>query len=169
MNLKEALTCPEKFAVIVSEHQTLGTFVLQADQNVEIAGTSVSRPCVPLFTENESHWQGGYTKDAIHHRVVDNKVDATNPANEGTKAGLWYTTAVPSKRAAVFKLRLFNPDDAKHDPSLARARTTTPQRMRKNQRGAGDNQIRPRAPTGGGVHGELPPVMSPGASCDCLA
>lgn len=68
----------------------------QADQSVEVGGVAVSLPCTPLFTENESDWQGGYSKDAFHRRVVNNEVDATNADNEGTKAGLWYGRHITS-------------------------------------------------------------------------
>jgi hypothetical protein len=68
-----------------------------------------------MFTENEDtfteHEEGedAFLKDAFHRRVVNGDVDATNPENFGTKAGLQYTTAVAPKGSATFRFRLFNP------------------------------------------------------------
>jgi len=63
----------------------------------------VPLPCTPLFTENESAWENGFSKDAFHRRVVNKEVDATNADNEGTKAGLWYGALCQSKTVRHFR------------------------------------------------------------------
>jgi hypothetical protein len=114
LHLDSENTCPRSFAVVVAEHETLGNMVLQADQNL---ATGANCPCTPMFTENEDTFTENeadgkpYVKDAFHRRVVNGEVDATNPANVGTKAGLHYSTAVPPKGSVTFRFRLFNPAD----------------------------------------------------------
>lgn len=80
---------------VILPHSIFVFFVLfQADQNVVIAGTTMSQPCTPLFTENDSSWNGKFTKDAFHRHVVNGDKSATNPENCGTKAGLWCVACV---------------------------------------------------------------------------
>ncbi len=68
-----------------------------------------------MFTYNESNNQRlygpqavnnkPYVKDAFHRRIVDGE-EATNPANEGTKACLRYERMVPAGGSVVIRLRL---------------------------------------------------------------
>jgi len=107
MQLDTTNTSPEGYAVVVTEHETLGSFALQGEQRL---GSGAPCPCTPLFTENEDN-AGPYVKNAFHRRIVDGEESATNSDLRGTKAGLWYATTVPPKESAVFRLRLFNPDE----------------------------------------------------------
>lgn len=67
-------------------HRQLGAFRFQAEADGEW-----------LFTENESNLERlfgspnpqPYVKDAFHRRVVEGHKEATNPAQEGTRAALW--------------------------------------------------------------------------------
>jgi hypothetical protein len=67
----------------------------------------------PLFCENESNpkrlWgmdAVGHFKDAIHERVVDGNIAATNPQCSGTKLAAHYKTLVPAGDSVRFRLRL---------------------------------------------------------------
>ncbi len=66
-----------------------------------------------LFTENESNtgrlWnlgKAGYFKDGFHERIVGAKRDCVNPANTGTKAGIWYHSMVAAGGMVEQRLRL---------------------------------------------------------------
>jgi hypothetical protein len=68
-----------------------------------------------LFTDNETNApnvygpscisRSKYTKDAFHRYVVHGEVEAVNPAQTGTKAGLDYKLTVPAKSSVVLRLR----------------------------------------------------------------
>src|SRR5690606_30209821 len=68
----------------------------------------------PLFTENESNcealWKTSsrtpYVKDAFHRYLIDNKEDAINPKQVGTKAALHYFEKIEPGKSAVFTFRL---------------------------------------------------------------
>ncbi len=66
-----------------------------------------------LFTENESNaprlWNlgaPGYFKDGFHDHIVGGKADAVNPAKVGTKAGIWYQSAIAAGAKSEFRVRL---------------------------------------------------------------
>ena len=66
-----------------------------------------------LFTENESNalrlWNtggAGYFKDGFHERIVDGHADRVNPAQEGTKAGVWFQSTIAGGGKQEFRLRL---------------------------------------------------------------
>ncbi len=66
-----------------------------------------------LFTENETNaprlWNiggPGYFKDGFHERIVGGRTEAVNPANTGTKAGVWLECTIPSGGKEVHRLRL---------------------------------------------------------------
>jgi hypothetical protein len=68
---------------------------------------------VLLFTENETNarrlWNygaTGYFKDGIHERIVGGRLDRVNPANTGTKAGVWFQSSVPPGEKTELRLRL---------------------------------------------------------------
>lgn len=103
---------------MVAEHETLGTMVLQADQRL---ASGERCPGVPLFTENEDN--GKFLKEAFHRRIIEGDGDATNPDNVGTKAGVWYTTTVPAKKASVLQFRLYNPAEAADTAAEAKSPT----------------------------------------------
>jgi hypothetical protein len=66
-----------------------------------------------LFTENESNAQrlwnagaAGYFKDGFHERIVDARRDRVNPAQLGTKAGVWFQSMVPAGGKVERRVRL---------------------------------------------------------------
>ena len=67
-----------------------------------------------MFTENETNMQrvfgaanpSPFVKDAFHERVVNGRLTAINPANEGTKAGAHYRLNVPARASVTILLRL---------------------------------------------------------------
>jgi hypothetical protein len=66
-----------------------------------------------LFTENESNAQrlwnagaAGYFKDGFHERIVDARRDRVNPAQVGTKAGVWFQSMVPAGGKVERRVRL---------------------------------------------------------------
>ncbi|WP_295117650.1 glucosidase [uncultured Chitinophaga sp.] len=69
-----------------------------------------------LLTNNETNQQrlsgrvnhSPYVKDAFHERIVFNNTAAVNPAQEGTKAGLWYQLNIPAGGSAEVRMRLVN-------------------------------------------------------------
>jgi len=89
---------------IEARHHKLGTYYLYADGD----------PADRLFCDNESNaarlWsdtpQAGYWKDAFHERVVNGRSEAVNPAQEGTKAAVWYSLEVPAGGRSRIQLRL---------------------------------------------------------------
>jgi len=101
---------------------------LQAGPNgvvtLEPADLGVSRLYVDgapqlLFTENETNalrlWNyggPGYFKDAFHERIVHGHLDRVNPAQVGTKAGIWYQATLPAGGRQELRLRLTRSDHA---------------------------------------------------------
>jgi hypothetical protein len=92
-------------AYIEVHHEHLGDYPWHLDSDPTL-----------LFTENETNARclygiaaDGYFKDAFHERVVGNRVDAVNPALEGTKAAAWYRLDVPAGGAIEIRTRLAKP------------------------------------------------------------
>jgi hypothetical protein len=89
---------------VMAERARLGTYYLHSEGQVLAA----------LFCDNESNperlWgdgeRAGFWKDAIHERVVGDRVDAVNPGNEGTKVALWHRFHVAAGGSAEVRLRL---------------------------------------------------------------
>ncbi len=90
-------------AAIVAEHASLGRFRLAAEGAPDV-----------LFTDNETNTSRLFgvanpvpcVKDAFHAFVVDGRADAVRADGEGTKAAFHYVLDVPSRAAAVLRLRL---------------------------------------------------------------
>ncbi|MBS0267019.1 MAG: glucosidase [Planctomycetes bacterium] len=67
-----------------------------------------------LFTENETNTERifgvpnhtPYVKDAFHNYLVHGRVDAVNPARQGTKAAAHYRLTVPAGGSQTVRLRL---------------------------------------------------------------
>jgi hypothetical protein len=66
-----------------------------------------------LFTENETNaprlWNTGgtgYFKDGFHERIVGGRTDKVNPANIGTKAGVWFQSMIAGQGKQEYRLRL---------------------------------------------------------------
>jgi hypothetical protein len=89
-------------AALIAEHSALGEYRLYADGSPAF-----------LFTENDTntrrlYGQDGppYSKDAFHGRIIGGDVPAVNPAERGTKAGVWYSEIVPAGKTVTHTLRL---------------------------------------------------------------
>src|SRR5205823_383440 len=73
-----------------------------------------------LFTENQSNsyklWNVAndtpHVKDAFHEHIVNGNSNATNPAQTGTKAAIWYQCVVPAQSQVTFRLRLVRHEQA---------------------------------------------------------
>jgi hypothetical protein len=97
--------------VITAEHAELGAYYLHCEGPV----------LATLFCDNESNtarlWSDtsrrGYWKDAFHERVVHGRIDAVNPAAEGTKAAFWYRSNVPGGALTEVRLRLSRQSEAR--------------------------------------------------------
>jgi hypothetical protein len=70
-------------------------------------------PAELLFTENESNaprlWNignPGFFKDGFHDCIVGNAAAAVNPAQRGTKAGIWHQASLPPDGRWELRLRL---------------------------------------------------------------
>ena len=93
---------------IVTDHATLGRFILQPDP-----ASDGTRPSL-LFTENETNAErlfgsanaSPYVKDAFHDFVVDERSAAVNPAEVGTKAAAYYVLEVAAGAQVTVTLRL---------------------------------------------------------------
>ncbi len=66
-----------------------------------------------LFTENETNarrlWNygaAGYFKDGFHERIIDSRLTSVNPAQVGTKAGVWHRHLIPAGGKVELRLRL---------------------------------------------------------------
>ncbi len=100
-SLKPALRALGDGAIGI-EPAELGASRLYADGAAEL-----------LFTENESNterlWNvraAGYFKDGFHERIVEARRDRVNPAQAGTKAGVWFQSMVPAGGKVERRLRL---------------------------------------------------------------
>jgi hypothetical protein len=95
---------------IIAEHVTLGRYCLAAESIVS------GKPVRWLFTENESNPKylhdpllaGKYSKDAFHEYVVNRKISAVNPDDEGTKAAAMYRVILRAGEEVTLQLRLWN-------------------------------------------------------------
>jgi hypothetical protein len=78
-----------------------------------------------LFTENATNVErlygqpanGAFFKDGINDRVVEGRLDAVNPAQEGTKAAAHYPLHVPAGGSLQLRLRLTNRMPGELSPS----------------------------------------------------
>lgn len=67
-----------------------------------------------LFCDNDTNGQrfygqeanGQFFKDGFHRRIVDDDVEAVNPALRGTKAAAWYRLEIPAGEATSVRVRL---------------------------------------------------------------
>ena len=112
---------------IAACHPSLGQWRLDADRSPDGSLPEL------LFTENETNrerlWQvpneSPYVKDAFHARVVNEREEAVNPDQRGTKAAAWYRLVIPAGATVTLRLRLRAADDAESaatafDPSFDR-------------------------------------------------
>jgi hypothetical protein len=91
--------------VVEAEEAMLGPRWLYAEGSPEL-----------LFTENETNamrlWgapnAGAHVKDGINDRVVAGRLEAVNPAGEGTKVAAWYRRPIGAGETATVRLRLTN-------------------------------------------------------------
>lgn len=81
-------------------HPRLGALALQGDGDHEVLACDNETNTARLFGSSGAP----HPKDAIDDRVVRG-VDATNPAQRGTKAALWYRLRVPAGATRTVQLR----------------------------------------------------------------
>lgn len=99
----------EKPGLVVAEHESLGKFYFAYE-----LPPSLKQEVKPLFTENETNHKKlfklpnavPFVKDAFHEYVINNKADAINPENIGTKFAPHYVLHVDAKGSCVVNLRL---------------------------------------------------------------
>jgi len=95
-------------AAVHLSHPAAGDYFLYADRL-----ESEVEPGL-LFTENETNserlfaWPNAspYVKDGFHRHVVENAIEAVNPAGEGTKAAVWYRCRLEPNGSCSLRLRL---------------------------------------------------------------
>lgn len=113
-----AMGCTDTAAVVIAEHDSLGTFEFSAAK-------SPAGDCPPLlFTDNVSNakrlWnsesESPFAKDAFHARVINDDARAVNPALSGTKSAAWYTLRVPAGKGVTLRLRLRRASDMADPP-----------------------------------------------------
>jgi hypothetical protein len=103
---------------VLADHPTLGRMVWSVD------AASSGAPAELLFTENETNMERLYgapsasrfTKDAFHRRVVEDRVDAVNPAMIGTKAAAWFRLRIPAGKSVTLRMRLCAEEPAGAQP-----------------------------------------------------
>ncbi len=111
---------------VAARHEKLGDFLLGLADAVVLDGAGKQLSSVApalLFTDNETNVRRLYgtpnptpwVKDAFHRAVVDGEKDATNPAEEGTKAAGHYVLRIPAGGSAVVRMRLGR-ETADHRP-----------------------------------------------------
>ena len=89
-------------------HEEMGRYLWEAG-----VSSSGVEPAL-MFTENETNMERlfgsanptPFVKDAFHERVVSGRLTATNPANEGTKAGAHYRLTIGARESVTILLRL---------------------------------------------------------------
>ncbi len=98
---------------LVADHATLGRFVLRG--SAASAGSGAAGAAVAaMFTDNHTNTArlfdypnaSPWVKDAFHEAVVHGRMEAVNPAAEGTKAALHYRLEVPAGGETTVCLRL---------------------------------------------------------------
>jgi hypothetical protein len=98
---------------VALSHHELGPYLWEAG----LSSTGVE-PAM-LFTENETNAERlfgtpnpvPFVKDAFHEAVVEGRIEATNPAHQGTKAGAHYRLALEGKQTVTLLLRLASEAD----------------------------------------------------------
>jgi len=88
---------------IAAHHVGLGHYTLHVQDADEF-----------LFTENDTNHERlhgvpnatPYVKDAFHHYVIDQQIDAVNPAQFGTKSAALYRLEIGAGATATIRLRL---------------------------------------------------------------
>ena len=83
-------------------------------EKLDVYAIAFETPDRLLFCDNETNFARlfgvngaqGYCKDAFHEYVIHGRVDAVNPAGEGTKAGGLYVRAIPPYGSTTIRLRL---------------------------------------------------------------
>jgi hypothetical protein len=99
--------------VVAATHESLGEYRLAADGDPAWLYTDNETNTERLFgTPNTSR----HAKDAFHEAVVHGRMDAVNPADEGTRVAAWYRASVPAGESRVFRLRLCAAAEARPEP-----------------------------------------------------
>ena len=99
----QKIDSPRGSSVIQADHAAAGTYHLYLEGSPEL-----------LFTENETNTRRlhgssdgiPYVKDAFHRYMVEGRMDAVNPAQEGTKTAALYRAVIPPGGSYTVRLRL---------------------------------------------------------------
>ena len=120
-HLEKVETGIENLSALIAEQFEIGAYRLSAASADEL-----------LFTGNETNYAqiyGGqntaaFVKDGINDYVVENKKEAVNPENTGTKAAAHYVFNIAPQASETIYLRLTNIGDAATSPigAVAHAR-----------------------------------------------
>ncbi len=114
----------ENYSVIEAQHPDLGKRWLYCTNNVPSPGRrGLGRGQTPLlFTENDTNYQklsrkqndSPYVKDAFHQYIVEEKQDAVNPDNIGTKFAAHYILELaPGESTAIQRFDYYYNGDFK--------------------------------------------------------
>jgi len=106
-------------------HPALGPYLWEAG----VASNGVEPQL--LFTENETNVKRlfgadnpPFVKDAFHEYVIDGRVGAVNPENQGTKAGAHYRLTLGPRESVTLVLRLASQSDVQARLGLRHAEET---------------------------------------------
>src|SRR5262249_16119272 len=89
--------------VLRADHQELGEFQLHADGAPEFLFCENETNARRLYGQND---HGGWFKDGINDCLIQNDMQAVNPAQTGTKAGVLHKVVVPPGGSHQIRLRL---------------------------------------------------------------
>ncbi|WP_445637507.1 mannosyl-oligosaccharide glucosidase [Nostoc sp. DSM 114161] len=103
---------------LIADHVSLGRFYLAAEPLPGQESVNF------LFTDNETNFEqvfgvpntNLYVKDGFHNYVIEQKTEAINPDNVGTKAAAHYRLEIPAQGSLTLKLRLFAEGEAPQQP-----------------------------------------------------
>jgi hypothetical protein len=104
---RPALTAPAAPAdqpVIQARHHRLGLYRLHFDRAADLLFTDNETNAARLFPDAPN--ASPYVKDAFHSRVIEDRVEAVNPARTGTKACGWIRLSVEPEKTELVRLRL---------------------------------------------------------------
>ncbi len=106
-------------------HQGLEPFLMESDG---LRPSDSAKPLTPemLFTENHSNLkvlygvpnESAWVRDAFHDYLIDNRKDAVNPRQYGSKVAWYYKTEIAAGSSAVLRMRLRAADQEKSNPAF---------------------------------------------------
>ncbi len=93
-------------STVSAKHLELGEYLFSCDREVPLLFTENETNHVRLFPEKNHANESPYAKDGINDYVVQGKLDAVNPAKQGTKVAGHYAEKVGAGQTTVIRLRL---------------------------------------------------------------